>query len=68
VRISLRTADGATTTAALPATGNWDHPAWADLGSLDIPAAGVRHLMLVPADPASWKAVNVWSLRAAPAP
>jgi alpha-L-fucosidase len=68
VRISLRTADGATTTAALPATGNWDHPAWADLGSLDIPAAGVRHLMLVPADPASWKAVNVWSVRAAPAP
>ena len=66
VSITLRTATGKSVTAKLPSTGGWESTAVIDLGALDFPEKGVHHVSLVPADPASWKAVNVWSLSAAP--
>jgi alpha-L-fucosidase len=49
----------------VPATGGWDRPVWVGAGTLAFERKGVFHLVLRPADPASWKAVNVWQLQMA---
>ncbi len=68
VSVRLRLAGGGFVDARLPATGAWDRPAVAELGTLEIPAEGVHHLSLEAAEPSAWRALNVWSLRAVPAP
>lgn len=62
-RVTLQT-PGGPVAATLPATGTWDRPSVLTLG--DVPLdAGVHHVILAPADPAAWRAVNLWELRAA---
>jgi len=54
--------NGQTLTVSVAKTADWAIPVAAKLGSLRFDRPGVYHLTLRPADPASWKAVNVWGL------
>jgi hypothetical protein len=45
-----------------PATGAWDRPDRTDAQVIRIEKPGILHVILEPADPADWQAVNVWSL------
>ena len=60
-------AAGQTLAADVPATGGWDKQRTIELGTLQIDRPGEHQVVLRPADPASWKAVNVWKLELAPA-
>jgi hypothetical protein len=66
-RIALDVA-GSTLTADLPRSAGWGSPNSVPLGSVSIPEPGVRQLTLRPADAGSWKAVNVFAVRAAREP
>jgi hypothetical protein len=58
---------GQTRTADVPKTDGWFKPVMVGLGRFRCDRPGVYHLVLQPADPARWKAVNVWQLQLAPA-
>ncbi|MBN1420445.1 MAG: alpha-L-fucosidase [Planctomycetes bacterium] len=55
------------TTAAIPKTDGWFKPVFVRIGKLRFEEPGVYHLILEPADPETWKAVNVYRLQLAPA-
>jgi alpha-L-fucosidase len=57
---------GETLTAELPGTGGWDKVKKIQLGQIKFDKAGVFHVTLRPANPANWKAVNVWQLMFVP--
>lgn len=52
--------------AKVPATGDWRKKVDVPFGRLHVAAPGVFHLVLRPADPARWKAVNCWRLELLP--
>ena len=52
-------------TAAVPGTGGRERIRAVPLGELEFAKPGVYHLVLRPADPDSWQAVNVWQLQLA---
>ncbi len=54
------------TTSEIPNTGSWEKTAWVELGKLNFEKPGIYHLVLRAADPANWKAVNVFQLQLAP--
>jgi hypothetical protein len=51
----------------VPATGGWDKPRQMAVGRLTFDAPGIYHVVLEPANPKNWRAVNVWQLQFAPA-
>ncbi len=57
---------GQTHTAEIPKTRGWFKQVWVDLGTVTVEKPGVYHLALAPADPKTWKPVNVWNLELAP--
>jgi len=60
-------AAGQTLAADVPPTGGWDKPRTIELGTIQIDKPGEHNVVLRPADPATWKAVNVWKLELTPA-
>ncbi len=58
-------AAGQTRSAEVPKTNGWFKPQFASFGTLKFAKAGVYHLVLQPADPAKWRAVNVYQLQLA---
>ena len=56
-----------TVEADVPATGGWDQPRMIDFGQVKIENEGEYPVVLRPADPAKWAAVNVWQLQLVPA-
>jgi len=63
--LALRLA-GQSHAARVPKTDGWFKQVWVDLGTVAVEKPGVYHLRLAPADPETWKAVNVWNLQLAP--
>jgi len=59
---------GRTATVDVPATGGFDKPQVVDAGKVTIDQAGEVEVVARPADPATWKAVNLWKLELAPVP
>ncbi len=62
-RVTLAGA-GQSLAAPVPPTGDWGRPQPAPLGRLRVDNAGIAHLALRAAEPAGWRAVNVFGLRA----
>ena len=60
-------AGGRELVAAVPATGSWDKPLTVAAGDLDAGKAGPIDIEVRPKTAASWKAVNLWSVRLVPA-
>jgi alpha-L-fucosidase len=56
-----------TLTADVPETGSWSEQKTIALGTIQFAKPGKHELVLRPAEPAKWKAVNVWTLELAPA-
>ncbi len=67
-KVTVEVLPGPSTTAGIPITGSWEKTAWVELGKLNFEKPGIYHLVLRAADPASWKAINVWRIQLAPAP
>jgi len=61
-RLRLRVGDQ-TTDFDVPRTGGFEAPKVIDIGKMTFDKPGVCHVILEPADPAGWKAVNVWGLQ-----
>ena len=55
-------AAGQSVTADVPSTGHWTKPKMVKLGRVEFDQPGVHHVQLRPADPATWKAVNLWQV------
>lgn len=55
-------AAGQSVTADVPSSGDWMKPKMVKLGRVEIEERGVYHVQLFPADPATWKAVNLWQV------
>ena len=60
-------AAGQTIQADLPATGEWDKQQTIEVGRLRFDKPGEYEVVARPADPATWKAVNLWKLELTPA-
>lgn len=60
------TAGGPSAEFEVPRSDSWKDIRVIDAGTLTFDAPGVRHLILEPADPARWKAVNVYELELTP--
>jgi len=56
-------AGGKELAAALPATGSWDKPGTVAAGELEAGKAGPLDVEVRPKNAATWKAVNLWSVR-----
>ena len=54
--------DGQTLEAEVPVTGDWTDKRPIEMGKVEFKKSGVHDLVLRPAKPGSWKAVNVWKL------
>ena len=52
--------------ATIPATGDWRKKKDVGFGKLRFEKAGIYHLVLRPANRATWKAINVWQLELVP--
>jgi len=52
--------------AGIPATGDWRKKVELTFGQLRFQKPGVYHLVLRPANRATWKAINVWQLELSP--
>ncbi|MFW6107328.1 MAG: alpha-L-fucosidase [bacterium] len=65
-RLALDAGDQ-TLTADVPDTGGWTEQRTIDMGTIRFGKTGEHQLVLRPAEPAEWKAVNVWKLVLAPA-
>ena len=50
----------------IPRSENWAEPVVTEIGEIKIDGPGVYHLILRPANPENWKAVNVWQIQLAP--
>ena len=59
---------GQTVTVDVPDTGGYDAPRIIDAGKVTVDAAGEVEVTARPADPAKWKAVNLWKLELTPVP
>ncbi|MFW6164476.1 MAG: alpha-L-fucosidase C-terminal domain-containing protein, partial [Planctomycetota bacterium] len=57
-----------TVAADVPETGSWTQQATIDMGTVRFDKPGKHKLVLRPAEPKTWKAVNVWKLELSPAP
>ena len=66
-RLTVEVAGDAVLTADLPATGSWDRPAFANLGTITFDAPGVYQLTVRPADRQSWNPINLFQVQLAPA-
>jgi len=64
-RVAVEVA-GQTVEADVPATGAWDQARFIDLGQVKIEKEGEYPVVLRPADPAKWKAVNLWQVQLVP--
>lgn len=53
---------GQTHTTPIPKTQGWFKPVFVNLGEFAFERPGVYKLTLEPADPSTWRAVNVWGL------
>ncbi len=60
------TVDQQALTAPVPMTDGWFKPVFVSLGALHFDRPGVYHVILGPADPAKWRAVNVYRVQVAP--
>ena len=60
------TLDGQSLTAEVPQTEEWASTKMIEFGELKFGESGVYHLVLQPADPDDWEAVNVHRLQLAP--
>ena len=61
------TVSGQRQTAAVPKTDGWFKPQWVTFGEFQFDQPGVYQLVLEPADPASWRAVNLYQIQVAKA-
>ena len=59
-------AAGQTLTADVPATGDWDKQQTIRVGTITFDKPGEYEVVLRPANPAKWKAVNLWKVELAP--
>ena len=57
------TVDQQALTAPVPQTDGWFKPVFVPFGALRFDRPGVYHVILEPADPAKWRAVNVYRLQ-----
>ena len=64
-RLSLRAGDKQVR-FDVPSTGSWDKSTQIDIGRLRFDEPGIYHVILAPADPDNWRAVNVWQVQLAP--
>jgi len=52
----------------VPRTKDWAGAVTVKAGQLQFGAAGIYHLIVRPADPKNWRAVNLWQIEFAPVP
>jgi len=58
---------GQTVAADVPATGDWTDQRTITIGTVSFETPGEHQVVLRAADPAAWRAVNVWKVELAPA-
>ncbi|MBN1126981.1 MAG: alpha-L-fucosidase, partial [Sedimentisphaerales bacterium] len=60
------TVDRKTTTFTVDRALGWDSPAFTNIGKITFESSGVHHVILRPADPSQWRAINVWQIQLIP--